>query len=115
MELLTFENWYQEAMHCRSLEADELLNVRWAYDDPNPKVTENVLSLHCVFSLEHDFSLECILSLECVLPLECVLSLECCAVSVGRCESKGARHDPRNLQKFLRVTDRNEVCYSQKF
>jgi hypothetical protein len=40
---LTFENWNQEAMHCRSLEADELLNVRWAYDDPNPKVTEYVV------------------------------------------------------------------------
>jgi len=42
----------QEAMHCRSLEADELLNVRWAYDDPNPKVTECVLSLECVLLLD---------------------------------------------------------------
>jgi len=27
-----------EALHCQSLDLDELLNVRWAYDDPNPKV-----------------------------------------------------------------------------
>ena len=27
-----------ESMHCQSLGLDELLNVRWAYDDPNPKV-----------------------------------------------------------------------------
>jgi hypothetical protein len=23
-------------MHCQTLDADELLNLRWAYDDPNP-------------------------------------------------------------------------------
>mmetsp|Transcript_24081 Transcript_24081/g.54034 ORF Transcript_24081/g.54034 Transcript_24081/m.54034 type:complete len:488 (+) Transcript_24081:71-1534(+) len=26
-----------EAMHCQTLDLDELLNLRWAYDDPNPK------------------------------------------------------------------------------
>lgn len=31
-----------EAMHCQTLELDELLNVRWAYDDPNPRVRAEI-------------------------------------------------------------------------
>eukprot|EP00281_Chroomonas_sp_CCMP1168_P017300 CAMPEP_0206212286 /NCGR_PEP_ID=MMETSP0047_2-20121206/475_1 /ASSEMBLY_ACC=CAM_ASM_000192 /TAXON_ID=195065 /ORGANISM="Chroomonas mesostigmatica_cf, Strain CCMP1168" /LENGTH=290 /DNA_ID=CAMNT_0053634293 /DNA_START=15 /DNA_END=884 /DNA_ORIENTATION=+ len=29
-----------EAMHCQTLGCDDLLNIRWAYDDPNPKAKQ---------------------------------------------------------------------------
>eukprot|EP00961_Rhodomonas_salina_P107873 1452565-Rhodomonas_salina.1 len=29
-----------EAMHCQTLDADELLNIRWAFDDPNPRAQQ---------------------------------------------------------------------------
>ena len=29
-----------EAMHCQTLDNDDLLNIRWAYDDPNPRAKQ---------------------------------------------------------------------------